>query len=67
MKATREMIEAIKNVHPKERKAAALIAEKTFFIHLEQNRSDHELAQDDASCVEMAGMAAAAEVAFLYA
>lgn len=66
MKVSREMIEAVKNVHPKECKAAALVAEKTFFLHLEQNRSDHELAQDAAGCVQMAGMAAAAEVIFRY-
>jgi hypothetical protein len=65
MKATIEMIEAIKSVQPCERRAAMLLAERTFHKALATLTAWGDFSHADH--VEMAGKAAAAEVAFKFA
>ena len=65
MKATFEMIEAIKAVQPCERRAAMLLAERTFHKALATLTAWGDFSHADH--VEMAGKAAAAEVAFMFA
>jgi hypothetical protein len=59
------MIAAIKEVQPSERRAAMLLAERTFNNFLTKLREWGDF--DEATHVEMAANAAAAEVAFKFA
>lgn len=64
MKAPKIMVDAVRKVPLKERTAAKLVAEKTYFKHLEKNRQDGEF--DEATCSEYAALAAAAEVIYMF-
>lgn len=59
------MITAVKAVQPSERRAAMLVAERTFLDALAQLRAWGDFS--DADHIEMAADAAAAEVAFKFA
>lgn len=65
IKATPAMIAAVRAVHPTERRAAAALAERVFFASLDSLRVWDDFTP--AAHVEMAGQAAAAEVAFRFA
>lgn len=65
LKATPELVSAIKAVQPKERLQAARHAEKMFFAALEKLTAFGDF--DAATNVEMAFSAAAAEVAYKFA
>jgi hypothetical protein len=64
-KPTASMIAAVRAVHPSERRAAALVAERVFSDFLATLTAWDDFSPADH--VEMAGDAAAAEVAFRFA
>jgi hypothetical protein len=65
MQVPAEMIEAVKAVHPSERRTAMLVAERTFLNYLAKLREWGDFDED--THVEMAAGAAAAEVAYKFA
>lgn len=62
--ATTAMIAAVRAVHPMHRRAAKALAERTFLDRLAKLNAMDDFSK--ASNVEMAGMAASAEVAFRF-
>jgi hypothetical protein len=65
MQVPAAMISAVKAVQPSERRAAMLVAERTFLAALAQLRLWGDFS--DAAHIEMAADAAAAEVTFKFA
>lgn len=65
IKTPEVMIQAVKNVHPAERRAAALLGERVFLAALAKFRVWADF--DEATNVELAAEAAAAEIAYRFA
>lgn len=65
MKTPEVMILAVKAVQPSERRAAAQLAERVFFASLAKARAWGDF--NDATNIELAANAAAAEIAFRFA
>ena len=65
MNAPKVMIEAIRTVSKQNRLKAALLAEKTFYAHLKNNKLDGDF--DDAECISMAAEAAVSEIYYQFA